>query len=112
MGPGYSPHFAPNKSDVKLACAFFKSTFPINIAVLSEVLLMHDSNVTRYLKFLFYMGVELIYSVVFISGVEQNDSGIHIHLSILFQILFPYRFSHTDFPVLNSRSFLMTHFYI
>ena len=77
---GYSPHFTPNKSDVKLSrCAFFKSIFPINSAVLSEVLLMYDSNVTRYLKFLFYMGVELIYSVVFISGVEQNDSGIHIH---------------------------------
>ena len=80
--------------------------------MLIEVLLIYDSNVTRYLNFLFYKGVEWIYSVVFISGVRQNDSGIHIHIPILFQILSPYRFSHTGFPVPNSRSFLMTYFYI
>ena len=63
--------------------------------MLIEVLLIYDSNVTRYLNFLFYKGVEWIYSVVFISGVWQNDSGIHIHIPILLQILSPYRFSHT-----------------
>ena len=33
----------------------------------------------------------MIYSVVLVSGVQQSDSVIHIHISILFQILFPYR---------------------
>ena len=28
---------------------------------------------------------------MFISGVQQSDSIIHIHIFILFQILFPYR---------------------
>ena len=29
--------------------------------------------------------------VVLVSGVQQSDSVTHIHVSILFQILFPYR---------------------
>ena len=80
LSPGLQLYFAPNKSNVKLSCCvFFKSTFPTSSTVLIEVLLIYDINVIRYLKFLSYMGVELIYSVVFISGVQQNDSGIHIH---------------------------------
>ena len=42
-------------------------------------------------KFLFYVGVELIYNVVLISGIQQSDSVIDIHICILFQILFPFR---------------------
>ena len=42
-------------------------------------------------KFLFYVGVELINNVVLVSGVQQGDSVIHIHVSIHFQILFPLR---------------------
>ena len=42
-----------------------------------------------YLKFLFYAGVELIYSVVLVSGVQQSDPVVHIHTVILLQILFP-----------------------
>ena len=38
-----------------------------------------------------YIGVELINYVVLVSGVQQSDSGLHIHVSILFHILFPYR---------------------
>ena len=41
------------------------------------------------LKFLFHIGVELINNIVFVTGVQQGDSVIHI--SILFQILFPFR---------------------
>ena len=33
----------------------------------------------------------MIYNVVLVSGVEQSDSVLHIHITILFQILFPYR---------------------
>ena len=32
-----------------------------------------------------------MYSVVLVSGVQQSDSVIHIHVSILFQTLFPFR---------------------
>ena len=31
----------------------------------------------------------MINNVVLVSGVQQSDSVIHIHVSILFQILFP-----------------------
>ena len=44
-----------------------------------------------FLNFLFYIGVELINNVVLASGLQQSDSAIHIHLSILLQILFPCR---------------------
>ena len=33
----------------------------------------------------------MIYDAVVISGVQKSDSAIHIHVSILFQILSPYR---------------------
>ena len=33
----------------------------------------------------------MIYDVVLVSGVQQSDSVINIHISILLQILFPYR---------------------
>ena len=35
----------------------------------------------------------MINNVVLVSGVQQSDSVIHIHVSILFQILFPFRLS-------------------
>ena len=36
----------------------------------------------------------MINNVVLVSGVQQSDSVIHIHVSILFQILFPFRLLH------------------
>ena len=41
------------------------------------------------LKKIFFIGVELTYKLVLVSGVQQSDSIIYI--SGLFQILFPYR---------------------
>ena len=46
---------------------------------------------SSFKKFLFYIGVELINNVVLVSGVQQSDSVMHIYISILFQILFPFR---------------------
>ena len=37
--------------------------------------------------FLLYSGVWLIYNVVLVSGAHQSHLVIHIHISILFQIL-------------------------
>ena len=39
----------------------------------------------RAFLFLFFIEVELIYNV---SGVQQSESVVHIHLSLLFKILF------------------------
>ena len=33
----------------------------------------------------------MINNVVLVSGVQQSDSVIHIHVTILFKILFPFR---------------------
>ena len=44
-----------------------------------------------FFKFLVYIGAQLINNVVLVSGVRQSDSVEHIHVSILFQILFPFR---------------------
>ena len=40
---------------------------------------------------LFYIGEQLINNVVLVSGVQQSDSVIYIQVSILFQILLPFR---------------------
>ena len=37
----------------------------------------------------FYVILLLIYNVILVSGVQQSDSVIHTHISILFQMLFP-----------------------
>ena len=39
--------------------------------------------------------------VVLVLGAQQSDSGIHIHISILFQILFPYINKNNIFNSLN-----------
>ena len=44
-----------------------------------------------FLNFLFFIGVELINNIVLTSSIQQNDSVICIDVSILFQILFPFR---------------------
>ena len=49
-----------------------------------------------FLNFLFYIGVLLINNVVLVSGVQQSDSVIHIHVAILFQILIPCRLLHNS----------------
>ena len=36
----------------------------------------------------------MINNVVLVSGVQQSDSVIHIYVSILFQILFPFVLLH------------------
>lgn len=43
--------------------------------------------------FLNFMEIQLIYKVVITSAVQDSDSVLHIHKSILFQILFQHRWS-------------------
>ena len=55
-------------------------------------------------------GVLLIYNAVLVSVVYQSESMIHIHVSTLLQILFPYRsFAEcwVEFPTLYSRFLLI-----
>ena len=42
----------------------------------------------------FYIGVEFINNVLLVSTAQQSDSVIHIHISILFGIIFPFRLLH------------------
>ena len=44
-------------------------------------------------KFCFFLiiGVQLLYNVVLVSTVQQSESAIHIHISPLFWISFPFR---------------------
>ena len=46
-----------------------------------------------------------IYNVVLGSGVQQRDSVIHVHIFVLFQILFSYRLSQIDEFYLNKLLF-------
>ena len=45
-----------------------------------------------------YIGVELIYNAVLVSGVQQSESFIYTHISTLFYILSPYV---SQYKVLN-----------
>ena len=60
-------------------------------------------------QILFYIGIQWIYNVVIDSGVQQCDSVICIHISILSQILFPFRLLYVyliflvNFKVLKER---------
>ena len=45
-------------------------------------------------NFLFYIGIQLIYNVVIVSGAQHSESVIYIHVSIPFQILFLFRLLH------------------
>ena len=56
-----------------------------------DVIKVHDLLTLFFLTFLFYTGVYLINNVMLASGIQQSDSVIHIHVSILFQIIFPIR---------------------
>ena len=46
-----------------------------------------------FLVLLNFIEVQFIYKVVVTSTEQQSDSAIHVHTSILFQLLFPHRFS-------------------
>ena len=57
--------------------------------------------------FVSFIEVKVIHKVVIISAAPQSDSVIHVHTSILFQILFLHRFGTeywVEFSVLSSRS--------
>ena len=62
--------------------------------------------------FLSFIKVQLIYNIVMIFAVQQSDSIIHIHASILFQILFSFRLSQKigqSSLCYNSRFLLASH---
>ena len=55
-----------------------------------------------------------MYNVVLVSGVQQSDSiiRIYMYMSILFQVLSPYRLlRNSEFPVLCNRSLFISFMY-
>lgn len=52
-----------------------------------------DKNFSTISLFFSFIEVHLIYKVVIIFAVEQRDSVIHKHVSIIFQIVFLSRLS-------------------
>ena len=42
-----------------------------------------------------FIGVQLTYKVILISGVQQSKSIVHVHISFPFQVLVPYRLPHS-----------------
>ena len=63
------------------------------VPCISRQTLNHCATREARLFFFFksFIGVQLIYNVVLVLGVQQSESVIHIHISTLFQILFPHR---------------------
>ena len=47
----------------------------------------------------FFIEVELIYNVVLVSGVRQSDSVIYMHVSIILQVIFPFRLLQNIFDI-------------
>ena len=83
--------FFKNMALKKYLC-FFKSEinfyFLDKSAFGKQVLLLDDDYMDiHFFNFLFYSGIELINNVVLVSGIQQSDSIIHIHVSILVQSL-------------------------
>ena len=62
-------------------------------------------------NFFFLIGVQLLYSVVLVSAVQQSKSAMRIHISPLPWISFPFRSTQgMEFPGLYSRSLLLIYF--
>jgi len=57
---------------------------------------MAKKALSLYKNFLLYIGVQLINNVL-VSGLQQSDSVIHIHVFFLLQILFPLQFRSVQF---------------
>ena len=69
-----------------------KTVFPPSVTKLSLIHIFNLYLLSLYFfHFLSFIEVQLIYNVVIISAVQQSGSVIHVHTSILFQILFPCR---------------------
>ena len=55
---------------------------------------LHSYTDFKKKNLLLYIGVYFINNVMLVSVVQQSDSVIHIHISILFQTLFPFKLLH------------------
>ena len=80
-------------TDVCLKCIDQWKLWTLNL--ISESESWRSLPVLTFIIYLFisFIELQLFYKVVIISPIQQSDSAIHIHISILSQILFPYRLS-------------------
>ena len=93
LGPGFLPSFLPSLPP-SLFLPSLRSSLPFFSPFFQPFLLpasLPSTNSFFFFNFYFNIGVQLINSVVSVSGIQQSDSVIHIHVSLLFQILFPFR---------------------
>ena len=85
-------NFSPTPCEKRASCQRTRAGQKNSKSLFLVLIFFFNVIVKDILKsFLFYMCVELTYNVVLISGVQQNDSVIHIHVSLLVQVLFPFR---------------------
>ena len=66
----------------------------LEISLFSPILVKVFFTISFFFNFLLYIGVQLMNNVVLVSGVQKSNSVINIYVSILFQMLFPFRLLH------------------
>ena len=79
-GEGLSPTRPPSTSDVQLQVQVVTCASD-QMAIYTYI----------YIYIIIFIAVQLIYNVVLVSGVQQSESVMHIHIPTLFEILFPCR---------------------
>ena len=75
----------------------FKGMYPNSILPFANIIFTHIDNWAKwvfYLNFVFYIGVSPMNNIVIVSGKQQRDSAIHMHVSILPQTPLPSRLPH------------------
>ena len=93
--------FTPLICQLKIAYWFSSYHLKMNQEHLKNILIntwikincmfiFHDVQTDSFLLSVF-IGVQLIYNVVLVFAVQQSESVIHMHISPLFQISFPFR---------------------
>ena len=93
-----------------VACTSVDSTTDLTVKCTSVQPWVENSGHLMFQKIFYSIGAQLIYNVL-VSGVQQSDSVMHRHISILFQILCPCRLlQNIEFSVLYSRSLLTIYF--
>ena len=96
-GPNYSPCTNVSQSSNALMSPNPVMRFPLESLVQREkqsqrmLRLLHKFLTVFYLFQFIFIGVCLIYNAVLVSGVQQSESTVHIHIPTFLLDYFPYR---------------------
>ena len=91
---GDLPHLRIEPNSPSLAWGFFTTEPPGKPQISYAFTYIHFFTFSL-LIFIFKKLYWSIYNVVLVSGIQQGESVTHIHISILFQIPFPYSYYRT-----------------